>query len=102
MTDGTTATIDLKDMFSKEELTLENYRRFREVALLNEANTKALSDLADALEPTNAKNATKKGIALWLLGKTKAALAALEKAHPDDETAAAFLGRALVEEEQYE
>jgi DNA-directed RNA polymerase subunit alpha len=97
MTEGSTATVDIKELFTKEELTLENYRRFREVALATEGNAKVLEELAEGLETSNAKTATKKGIALWLLGRTKPALEALEHAHPQDETATVFLGRALLE-----
>ena len=71
MTDGSTATIDIKELFNKEDVTLENYARFREAALANENNTKALEELADKLDADNAKNAVKKGIAFWLLGKTQ-------------------------------
>jgi DNA-directed RNA polymerase subunit alpha len=97
MTDGSTATIDIKDLFSKEDVTLENYARFREAALANEGNTRALEELADKLDPSNAKNAIKKGVALWLLGRNRQALEALEKGHKQgDETASAFLGRMLI------
>jgi DNA-directed RNA polymerase subunit alpha len=97
MTEGSTATIDIKDLFSKEDVTLENYARFREAALANENNTRALEELAEKLEPSSAKNAVKKGIALWLLGKNRQALEALEKGHKQgDETASAFLGRMLL------
>ena len=97
MTDGSTATIDIKDLFSKEDITLENYTRFREAALANENSTRALEELADKLDTSNAKSAVKKGIALWLLGKTKPAIEALTKGHEKaDETASAFLGRLLL------
>lgn len=97
MTDGSTATIDIKDLFSKEDVTLENYARFREAALASESNTKALEELADKLEASNPANAVKKGVALWLIGKTKQAIDALEKGHAKgDETATAFLGRMLL------
>lgn len=97
MTDGSTATIDIKDLFSKEDITLENYTRFREAALANENSTRALEELADKLDTSNPKSAVKKGIALWLLGKTKPALDALSKGHEkSDETASAFYGRLLL------
>ena len=97
MTDGSTATIDVKDLFSKEDITLENYARFREAALANENSTKALEELADKLDTSNPKSAVKKGIALWLLGRTKPAIEALGKGHEkSDETASAFLGRLLL------
>lgn len=97
MTDGSTATIDIKDLFSKEDVTLENYPRFREAALASEGSTRALEELADKLDASNAKSAVKKGIALWFLGKTKPAIEALDKGHSkQDETASAFLGRILL------
>src|SRR6516164_7548082 len=101
MTEGTTATVDLKDLFAKEELTLDNYRRFRELALSTEGNAKALEELATSLDASQKKSATKKGIALWLLGRVRPALEALERAHPDDETASIFLGRALLDLEDW-
>src|SRR5205823_3983757 len=76
-------------------------RRFRELALSTEGNAKALEELATGLDSSTKKSATKKGIALWVLGRTRPALEALERAHPDDETAAIFLGRALVDLEDW-
>ncbi len=97
MTDGSTATIDIKDLFSKEDVTLENFTRFREAALATEHNMKALEELAEKLETTSAKNAVKKGVAFWLLGKTKQAIDALDKGHKHgDETATVLLGRILL------
>lgn len=101
MTEGTTATVDLKELFAKEELTLANYRRFRELALATEGNARTLEELATGLDASSKKSATKKGIALWLLGRTRPALEALERAHPEDETAAIFLGRAHLDAEDY-
>jgi DNA-directed RNA polymerase subunit alpha len=97
MSDGSTATIDIKDLFSKEDVTLENYTRFREAALATESNMRALEELAEKLEPTSAKNAVKKGVAFWLLGKAKPAIEALDKGHKHgDETATVLLGRILL------
>jgi DNA-directed RNA polymerase subunit alpha len=95
MTDA--AYVDMKQLFSGD-LTLAGYPQLRDAALQNEGNTRQLEELVGSLDAKGgAKAATKKGIALWILGRTQAALDALEMGHPKEELAALFLGRAHLE-----
>lgn len=93
------AYVDMKTLFG--EVTLANYPQLRDAALTNEANTRQLEKLVDELDgKSSPKNGAKKGIALWILGRTQAAIEALEAAHPQEEIASIFLGRAYVDLER--
>lgn len=93
------AYVDMKTLFG--EVTLANYPQLRDAALTNEANTRQLEKLVDELDgKSSPKMAAKKGIAQWILGRTQAAIESLESAHPQEEIASIFLGRAYVDLER--
>lgn len=94
MTTEAPAYVDMKNLFGGD-ITLTNYPQLRDAALTNEANTRQLEQLVEELD--GKKNAAKKGIALWILGRTQQALETLEHGHPGDEMASIFLGRALLD-----
>lgn len=92
---------DMKTLF-ESELTFDSYPALRDAALNNEGNTRQLEGLIEATDAkSSARAATKKGVALWILGRTQAAAEALAHAHPQEEVASAFLGRALVDLHKY-
>jgi DNA-directed RNA polymerase subunit alpha len=76
--------------------TLDSYPQLRDAALSNQGNARRLEELANALSD-GAGDAAKKGVALWILGRTSAALECLERAHPKDEIASVLLGRAYLD-----
>lgn len=99
MTTEAPAYIDMKTLFG--EVTLANYPQLRDAALTNEANTRQLEKLVEELDgKSSPKASAKKGIALWILGRTQAALDALEASHPQEEIASLFLGRAYLDLER--
>jgi DNA-directed RNA polymerase subunit alpha len=96
MTTEAPAFQDMKTLFADVNLT--NYPTLRDASLSNEANTRQLEKLVEELDAKgSAKNAAKKGIALWILGRNQAAIDTLEAAHPGEEIASIFLGRAYLD-----
>jgi DNA-directed RNA polymerase subunit alpha len=96
MTDAP-AYVDMKALLAGD-ITLANYPQLRDAALSNEANTRQLEQLVEELDgKSGGKAATKKGISLWILGRNQAAVDTLEQAHPQEELASIFLGRAYIE-----
>jgi DNA-directed RNA polymerase subunit alpha len=94
------AYVDMKQLFSGD-MSLNTYPQLRDAALSNEGNTRQLEELVRELDAkSGAKAATKKGIALWILGHSQAAIEALELGHPEEELASVFLGRAFLELEK--
>ncbi|RMG16625.1 MAG: tetratricopeptide repeat protein [Planctomycetota bacterium] len=90
----TEAIAELQELYSGE-LHLGNYSQLRDLALLNEGNSRQLEAMADAIgDRAGAPQQVKKGIAYWILGRTEKAVRALSKAHPDEELATVFLGKA--------
>lgn len=87
---------ELETMF-QGELSLDIYPRLRDTALLSANTQKKLEEMSEQLEGKTPKDATKKGIALWILGRSAQALQVLEKAHPKSELAAIMLGRGLID-----
>ena len=76
--------------------SLETYPKLRDAALSNQGNARHLEELVAKLGDS-ASDACKKGAALWILGRTSAALESLEKAHPKEELASVLLGRAYLD-----
>jgi len=97
MTEATVA--DLEQVFSSD-LSLQTYSQLRDTALANEGNANRLEQLADGIDPKGPGQATKKGIAYWILGRTQTAIELLEKGHPKEELASTFLGRAFLDMEK--
>ena len=87
---------ELETMF-QGELSLDLYPRLRDTALLSANTQKKLEEMSEAIEGKSPKEATKKGIALWILGRSALALQALERGHPKVELASIMLGRGLVD-----
>ena len=91
------AVAEVETLFQSEP-SLEIYPRLREAALQNANTQKKLEELAEKLDPkASPQQAARKGLALWILGRTGQAVAALERAHGKNELASFLLGRALVE-----
>ena len=91
------AVAELETLF-QSELSLEAYPRLRDTALQNANTQKKLEEMQEAIDLKGpAKDVTRKGIALWILGRTGQAVQAFERGHPKLELASIFLGRALLE-----
>jgi DNA-directed RNA polymerase subunit alpha len=94
MTEATVA--ELETLF-QGDLSLETYPRLRDTALLSANTQKKLEEMCEAIDPKSPKEATKKGIALWILGRSQQALQVLERGHPKSELASIMLGRGLID-----
>ncbi len=90
----TEATVSLADLL-QTEFSLQNYNQIRDLALADAASAKQLEDFATEIgERAAAPQQVKKGIAFWILGRVESSVAALKRAHPDEELATVFLGKA--------
>ncbi|MCA8923519.1 MAG: tetratricopeptide repeat protein [Planctomycetes bacterium] len=91
---------DLEAAFNAD-LNFETYPALRDAALSNQGNARRLEELCEGLDESNPKQATKKGVALSILGRMAASVEALEKAHPKEEVASVFLGRVYLNRGDY-
>ena len=86
---------ELESLFNSTP-TLDTYPKLRDAALSNQGNARHLEELAGKLSD-GASDACKKGVALWILGRTSSAIECFEKAHPKEELASVLLARAYLD-----
>lgn len=98
MTEATPPTvIDVPALF-EGEFNLRKYSEIRNAAQSNEVNAKALEAVIDGMDGTrNPADHTKRGIGLWILGRSFEAIEELKKGHPAEELASIFLGKAYLD-----
>lgn len=93
----TPVVVDIQSLF-EGDFTLQKYSALRNAAQSNEANARSLEDLVAAMEGAKgAVNHMKRGIGLWVLGRSLQAMEELKKGHPSEELASIFLGKALLD-----
>jgi len=98
MTQATLA--DVKTLF-EADFSLQNFAALRDAALATRENQRVLGELADGIDHNaGAAKALKKGAAYMILGRLQTAINVLQKAHPEEQVASIFLGKAHLDMEE--